>query len=421
MRILIVSDLYPPFVGGAERQMHLLSKELVKRGHTVRVATVWHEHLAERENDSGIEIQRLKSLSTRLPIFFKNSDRRYHPPFPDPVTVAGLRRIVNEYQPDIVHATGWIGYSCAAGLLGKDIPLVVSIREYGYSCAVRTMMRKGRLCDGPELAKCLDCAMDFYGKPKGIAATLGVFMGRSLLMRKLRGTHSLSSFVQEVTRRDLLHVQDAELPVSSMNDPLAVVIPNILMNGTSPAQDKSFLSKLPKEPYILFVGAIQPHKGVLHLLDAYGKLRNAPPLVMIGTTWHDTPKKFPPNVVVLGSAPHHDVMVAWENCLFGVAPSTWPETFCSVVLEAMSKGKAVISTNVGGPADLIVHGETGFLIPPNDAEGLRAYMQELIDDPALRERLGRAGKERSKRYHVENIVPQFEGFYRQVMQPERAV
>ena len=53
MRILIVSDMYPPMVGGAERQMHLISKELVKRGHQVQVATVWQTNLPELETIFG--------------------------------------------------------------------------------------------------------------------------------------------------------------------------------------------------------------------------------------------------------------------------------------------------------------------------------------------------------------------------------
>ena len=129
--------------------------------------------------------------------FFKNSGRRYHPPFPDPVTVVGLRRLINNFRPEIVHATGWIGYSCAAALLGKNILLVVSMREYGYSCAVRTIMHKGQVCDGPALTKCLNCATDFYGKPKGIAAALGVYFGRGLLKHKLRGTHGEAATLRD--------------------------------------------------------------------------------------------------------------------------------------------------------------------------------------------------------------------------------
>ena len=43
MRVLLASDFYPPFIGGAERQVQLLAAALSNRGHAVDVATVWHE------------------------------------------------------------------------------------------------------------------------------------------------------------------------------------------------------------------------------------------------------------------------------------------------------------------------------------------------------------------------------------------
>jgi len=59
-------------------------------------------------------------------------------------------------------------------------------------------------------------------------------------------------------------------------------------------------------------------------------------------------------------------MAAWERCLFGVVPRCGLSHLAASVHEAMSKGKAVIATNLGGPVDMVVHGETGWLVPPGD-------------------------------------------------------
>ena len=54
MRILMLSQFYPPIIGGVEQHVRTLSVELVSRGHDVAVATLWHKGLAEFELDQGV-------------------------------------------------------------------------------------------------------------------------------------------------------------------------------------------------------------------------------------------------------------------------------------------------------------------------------------------------------------------------------
>ncbi len=361
------------------------------------VATMWHKGLPREEDDEGVALHRLSALSTRTARFSGDPGRRYHPPFPDPVMSLELRRLIRKFKPDLVHAHGWIAYSCAAALLGSDVPLLISVRDYGYTCATRTMLYNGTTCDGPSPLKCLGCASQKYGPLKASAAVAGVFTGRPLLTRKIVGAHSITSFVQSVTRRDLLH-ESRESPGSLVPD---FVIPSFLeLSG-----DKANLgSALPSKPYILFVGALQAHKGINVLLQAYERLEVKPPLVLIGTRWPDTPQ-FPPGVTVLENVPHAGVMAAWDRCLFGVVPSVWPEPLGVVSLEAMSRSKAVIGSAVGGITDIVVDGETGFLTEPGNvaragcpdgradrqsraARAVRTGRQG--PDPAVHERVGPA-------------------------------
>ena len=109
-------------------------------------------------------------------------------------------------------------------------------------------------------------------------------------------------------------------------------------------------------------------------------------------------------------------MAAWERSSFGVLPSLWPEPLGSVVYEGMSKGKAVIGTTPGGHTDMIVDGETGFLIPAGDIDALITAMQKLIDNPELCRQLGRAGLERARSFRAEVAVPRFEEFYLRLIQ-----
>jgi glycosyltransferase involved in cell wall biosynthesis len=413
MRILMASDFYPPFIGGAERQVQLLSRELVLRGHQVSVATVHHAGQPEIQDDAGVEVRRLRGVLTRVPWFSSDPRRRYHPPFPEPGVTRGLRALIRHWRPDVVHAHGWIAYSCAAALLGSDVPLVISARDYGYTCASRTLLNDGRVCDGPAPAKCLACTGSHYGAAKSAAAVTGVFAGRALLTRKIAATHSVSTFVQGVVKRDLLGETGGSLERENIPD---IVVPSFLdERAEAAALDAAFIAKLPDKPFILFVGALQPHKGLGELLAAYERLLGAPPLVLIGTVWPDTPAHFPEGVTVIRNAPHAGVMAAWERCLFGVAPSVWPDPLPGVVREAMSKGKAVIATGVGGNLDMVIPETTGLLVPPGDVPALAAAMQRLVDDAATRERLGQAAKQEASRFTASVVLPRFEALYREVV------
>jgi glycosyltransferase involved in cell wall biosynthesis len=342
----------------------------------------------------------------------KGQQQRHHPPYPDPVTVWGLRRLIKRFQPDIVHSHGWFGYSCAAALLGQQIPLVLSTRDYGYGCATRTLLQKEQLCDGPALRKCLACASNFYGPTRGALSTLGVLGSRPLLRYKVKGVHSVSAFVQEMVRRDLLAGQ-ADYTHNGGHIAASPIFSFLITDEGEPNAEQ--LQALPAEPFILFVGGLQPRKGLSTLLEAYTQLTAAPPLVLIGYDTPDSPKSFPTGVTVLRNAAHATVMAAWERARFGVMPSLWPDPSPGVVREGMYKGKALIATNIGGTPEMISDGQTGLLVPPGDVAALAQAMQTLIDQPQRCAAMGQAAQHYAARFMAEVSVPQFEQLYQQLL------
>ena len=408
-----MSDLYPPYIGGSARSTRLLARGLARRGHTVSVATPWQTGSPEREDDGGIEVYRVRSLTTRLSFLSADPARRRHPPFPDPETIWRLRRLVARLRPDLVHVYGWIAYSCAVALLGLRIPLLLTARDYGYVCPLHTLVRRDRICDGPAPMKCFRCAPRTLGLVKGLLAVAGTLGGRGFLRHRLQGVHSPSAYVQGVLQRHLLST-DPGSPPHGRAVPHRV-IHNFGDESADGPADPGLMARLPAGPYILFVGALRPLKGVRELLDAYGRLAAPPPLVLIGTRHFGAPTAFPPGVTVLYDVPHGTVMAAWAGALFGVAPSTWAEPFGHVVYEAMSRGKAVIGTTPGGHAEMVVDGKTGLLVPAGDAEALTGAMRRLIDDPDLRERLGCAAAERAPLFTADVVLPQFEALYEQIL------
>jgi glycosyltransferase involved in cell wall biosynthesis len=360
----------------------------------------------------------VRELRTAVPALVRHRGQRYQPPFPDPVTTFGLRRLIGELAPDLVHSHGWISFSAAAALLGRRTPLVVSAHDYGYFCPTRTLLRNGEaLCSGPGPAKCPPCAARYYGAPRGLVTAPSVALSRRLLARKLAGLHSVGSFVEEVTAPYLL----GSVAAAGKRRVVSATIPSFegpepdLGEGGEAPEVGPFISRLPDEPFILFVGAFRRVKGLETLFAAYERLPSPPPLVLMGTFERDTPKRFPANSVVIEDVPHPAVMAAWDRAMFGVMPSLLAEPFGLTVAEAMSRGRPVIGTFPGGHAD-IVDPDSGILVPQGDAEALAEAMAKLIADPEMRERLGRSGAERAREFEASAVLPRFERLYREVLE-----
>jgi glycosyltransferase involved in cell wall biosynthesis len=82
------------------------------------------------------------------------------------------------------------------------------------------------------------------------------------------------------------------------------------------------------------------------------------------------------------------------------------------LLDAMACGRPIVATRAGGIPEAVTDGETGFLVPPRDHEAMAAAIVRLLQDPALRARMGAAGLARAKTdFSAERMVRQTLGIY----------
>jgi D-inositol-3-phosphate glycosyltransferase len=139
-------------------------------------------------------------------------------------------------------------------------------------------------------------------------------------------------------------------------------------------------------PHVLYAGRLSPEKGVLELVAA----ANGFPLVVVG----DGPLRARvPGA--LGFLTHEELGRRYERAAVVACPSL-REGFGVVAAEAMAHGRPVVASAVGGLLDLVVHEETGLLVPPGDVNALRAALGRLLADRNLRRRLGDAGRARAR-------------------------
>jgi glycosyltransferase involved in cell wall biosynthesis len=101
------------------------------------------------------------------------------------------------------------------------------------------------------------------------------------------------------------------------------------------------------------------------------------------------------HIKLVGQVFHEKLAEYYRSADVFVFPSIWDEPFGIPVIEAMAAGLPVVATRVGGVVETVEDGKTGFLVPPGDSQALAGAISSLLEDRALRERLGAAGRERA--------------------------
>lgn len=399
MRILELTDLYPPVIGGLERYVRLLSDSLASRGHDVAVATTATPATAvgaRREGD--VEVHRLSGWQQRLfPRGYGDASRPFHPTLPDPGMVRGLTDVIRSFRPDVLHAHSWSLFSALPLVRRLDLPVVITAHDYGLICAKKTLTFKdGSVCSGPGPLKCLACASDHYGPVKGVALASGLAASARLL-RNVTTFTAVSRYVAERLAKVITPLTGRQVDV------LHSFVPDGLRSAGMSSPKPHFL---PEGEFLLYVGVLSDHKGVRVLLKAHSLLANRVPLVLLGTQHDTTPpaEELPTDVVLRTDVPHEQVIAAMTRAALTLAPSIWPDPLPMTVSEAQLCGSPVIGSAVGGIPEQIKDGVTGILVPPGDARVLAARIDELLADRARRLRMSEAGKEWATRFTLGRLT-----------------
>ncbi|AOW85960.1 glycosyltransferase family 1 protein [Streptomyces olivaceus] len=127
-----------------------------------------------------------------------------------------------------------------------------------------------------------------------------------------------------------------------------------------------------------------------------------------------------PGAVFLGRRTGDDLARVFAS--LDVFAHTGPfETFCQTVQEAMASGVPVVAPAAGGPLDLVAHGRTGLLVPPRDADAVRDAVWSLTADPALRAAYGAAGRAAVEQRTWAAVGDRLIGHYTDVLAARKAV
>jgi glycosyltransferase involved in cell wall biosynthesis len=160
-------------------------------------------------------------------------------------------------------------------------------------------------------------------------------------------------------------------------------------------------------PVVFTAARLDPQKGLDVLIDAAADVPEAR-FAIAGDGRERTmldaaigERGLADRVVLLGHREDIPSLLAASDIF--VLPSLY-EGSSLAVLEAMAAGKAVVASKIGGTDELVVHDESGLLVPPSDPAALAAAVRRLLDDVSLRERLGAAARDRVDRHFSAAVV-----------------
>ena len=392
MRVLLVTQFYPPVAGGQEQHVRTLANALVERGHRVEVVTIAVAGPAGTFTEGGVLVHRIRTTAQRLPWLYTDPVRPHSMPIADPGFRSTISGILRAGTFDVLHAHDWSIGSAIGPAAQAGVPVVLTQHDYSHVCATKRLMRGDAVCPGPSPTVRLRCASSWHGPVVGPVVAVANALSRRTRTRHVDAFIPVSSVVAVSTK----------LPGRSAYTVIPNFIPDdLVLDSATPH---------PEGP-IVFVGDLSRDKGVEVLLDAHPVTGGLPALVLAGRTFEDTPLDLPDGVELRGPLEHPSVIDLLQSACMVVVPSIVPDCCPTVVLEAMALGRPVVAAASGGIVDLVDDGVTGLLVAPGDANALSGALSSVVNDRDAAAAMGRMALERARSFTASVVLGRIETVY----------
>ena len=384
MKVLLVSEVYPPRAGGAGWSTRALALGLREAGHRVAVVTTSPGPV----DADGLDVRRLTARGRKrlaLPRAFA-------------AHVAGEDDAVLHAQ----HSLSALG--CLAG--ERPARVAVTVRDHWPVCFWSTRISQGALCPGCGTLPMTRCVK---GRVPGPAPWGAIPYMKADLAEK-RAALGRAGATLAVSQAIAAELAGAGIP-------RVEVLPNVVDAG----ETREIAAAAPGFPlperFLLFVGKLEENKGARLLVPAVAAAGTGLPLVVLGEGSLAHTLKFDAtaagvSLILRGWAHREDVLRAMGRATAIVFPSLWPEPLSRVLLEAIALGAPVAAMDTGGTREILEDGRSGLVVP--DAAGLSAAVGRLAGDAGLRRRLAEGARARAEAFSPAALVPRYEAVYRRL-------
>ena len=374
MRVLVVSGIWPPDVGGPASHAPDVARFLLHRGHEVEVVTT-------AESAPSPEDFPLRWVSRKLPVGVRH------------VRGAALIRSRARHA-DVVYTTGMFGRS-SAGSLSARRPYVVKLTA---DPAFERSRRRGLVAGDVE---------QFQAGGGGPAGRV-LRRARDFELRRAAYIFCPSAYLRRL-------VLGWGIPPERVS-----VLPNPLpMFGDLPDRDELRRGLGLNGATLAFAGRLTAQKSVGRALDAVAATDGVQ-LVIAGDgparpalEQHARDAGIAERVTFLGVQSRRRIVELFRAADASILSSSW-ENFPHTVVEALSVGTPVLAMAAGGVGEVVRNEENGLLVPAGDTGALADAVRRFFADDALRERLRAAAAQSVAAYAPERVFGELESTLRRV-------
>lgn len=403
MRILVISNFYPPIrPGGYTQWCHEVAESLKDRGHTLSVLT---SNFDLHEADIGEErVYRLLHLEGDLEYyepgkFLLNYQKNQRE------NSASLKRIINEFKPDILFIWGMWSMSKALPAQAERIMpsrVVYFISDYWPANKDRHTIYwenspRHWYLRGPKRI------LSYYA--------LSILAKDANPQLKLEHTITVSKSVRDI-------LIQADLPLQSAQ---------VIHGGTDIKRFDNFVERnFASRPLkLLYAGQLEQHKGVHTAIEAISRLvnvhgNNRVKLSVVGSG-HPKYKeslmamvrkeKLENYVEIVGPVSKDEMPAIMQQYAVLIFPSIYEEPFARMTQEAMLSGMVVVGTPTGGTKEILVDGKNGLIFSPEDSVGLSDRLGTLVDNPQLCQQLAEDARQTVlAKYTLDRMVDDIEEY-----------
>jgi len=388
MKILFLNNFYY-LRGGSERVLFEEMRMLQEAGHEVAIFTRAYPHnlSVPYERFFPAAIQRdsyrvsLEGVRTVREMIYSRSARQ------------GLRRLLEEYKPDLVHAHniyGGLSTSVLDALKEKNVPAVMTLHDLKLLCPSYLMLNHGRVCEQCKGNKFYHAVLTRCHKDNTIASA--IYAAESYFSHFLRKYASVKLFIAPSMFLLNKHREFGFDAGRFVHIPNPVNLNGVVASGQAGG-------------YLLYFGRLSREKGIRTLIAALGRMRSDLSLHIVG----DGPDRLALEDMVTQGQKEHIKFTGYltadplgkviDSARVVIVPSEGYENAPMAILESLSRGKPVIGARIGGIPEMIDDGINGYLFEPGNAADLQKKLELFLALPTDHIiEMGRAARRKAERY-----------------------